>query len=201
MNQILFIANSKKNLNKKNLFKFIFFISIISMVIISFIYLYYRIYLNNQEKLSLQYAKNYNIYKLYNTQKITNYYDTPSMIGIIEIPIIQMYYPIFNKTTDDLLKISPCVFYGKMPPVKSNLCIAGHNYDNNKFFSNINSLKNNDIINIYDINGNKYSYLVYKNYEVLENDFSPILSNSLEKELTLITCNNFTKNRIIIKAK
>lgn len=201
MNQILITPYNKKNLNKKNLFKFIFFISVTSILTISSAHLYYRMYLNSKEQLSTQYTQNYNISKLYNNQGIIDYSNTPSMIGIIEIPIIQIYYPIFNKTTDELLKISPCLFYGKMPPEKSNLCIAGHNYDNNKFFSNIKKLKRNDIINIYDITGNKYSYIVYDNYEVLENDLSPILSNHSEKQLTLITCNNFTKNRIIIKAK
>lgn len=79
-----------------------------------------------------------------------------SIIGMIEIPILNIVYPILLDSTDELLRISPCRFYGPMPNQYGNLCIAGHNYDNNKFFSKINTLKKSDIITIYDINGFRY---------------------------------------------
>ena len=88
-----------------------------------------------------------------------------------------------------------------MPDINSNLCIAGHNYNNDKFFSRISILEKGDKINIYNNEGTKFSYDVIKNYEVKENDFSPVfqkLSNNYE--LTLLTCNNLTNTRIIIKA-
>ena len=88
-----------------------------------------------------------------------------------------------------------------MPPKFSNLCIAGHNYDNGIFFSNLNKLKVNDKIIIYNNSDYKYTYTIYKIYEVNENDLSPIYDYEADKnELTLITCNNLSKNRIIVKA-
>ena len=93
-------------------------------------------------------------------------------------------------------------FCGTIPNKEGNLCIAGHNYDNSKFFSKISSLKNGDEIFIYDITGNKESYYVFEQLEVKEDDLSPlIISKDIKKQVTLITCNNLTSNRIIIKAK
>lgn len=71
--------------------------------------------------------------------------------GIIEIPEINLYYPIFSHLTEDLLKISPCKFYGTQPNKNGNICIAGHNYDNSLFFSKLTSLSQDSQIFIYDI--------------------------------------------------
>ena len=72
---------------------------------------------------------------------------------------------------------------------------------NGKGFGFVNVGEEDEIF-IYDINGKKFSYIVFANYEVNSFDLSPIYEKSnYEKELTLVTCNNFNKNRIIIKAK
>ena len=85
-----------------------------------------------------------------------------------------------------------------MPDSKSNLCIAAHNYNDDRFFG---LLRNNDKIIIKDNSNNQFTYYVYDKYEVKEDDLSPISDNKLFCELTLITCNNFNNNRLIIKAK
>lgn len=122
--------------------------------------------------------------------------------GIIQIPKIDLYYPVFSNLTEDLLKVSPCKFYGDTPNVNGNICIAGHNYDNRLFFSKISSLSSNDIIYIFDNNDVKYIYIVYTIYEVPSSDLSPVLNyDENEKTLTLVTCNNFNNNRIIVRAK
>ncbi|MCI8636802.1 MAG: sortase [Clostridia bacterium] len=122
--------------------------------------------------------------------------------GIIQIPKIDLYYPVFSHLTEELLKSSPCKFYGDTPSVNGNICIAGHNYDNRLFFSKLSSLSSNDIIYIFDNNGFKYVYSVYNIYEVPSSDLSPVLNyEQNEKILTLVTCNNFNNNRIIVRAK
>ena len=111
-----------------------------------------------------------------------------------------MSYPVFNTLDEELLKISPCKFYGNNLNENDNICIAGHNYDNGKFFSNISLLQTNDEIYIYS-NNEKFVYVVTSNYEVTQNDLSPIFNyNKNENVLTLVTCNNFNNNRIIIAA-
>jgi len=82
-----------------------------------------------------------------------------------------------------------------------NICIAAHNYDNDKFFSKINTLHNEDLIYIYNLNGEKQEYNVIKYFETEFNDFSCTNQNTNGmQELTLVTCNNVNNKRIIVKA-
>lgn len=214
MNQIL--ENVKKeytdlNQKKQKPFKYIFIFSIIIIIILFSIFLYDFYYKNKNEKISNYLQYNYNTIKLYKDQSNTysnlennSSYTENILIGEIEIPSLNISYPIFSILTDEALKVAPCIFHGTMPPESSNLCIAGHNYNNSQFFSLIYKLKSGDIINIYDSNNIKYSYTVFSNYEVKTDDLSPLLpksDNLLDfHELTLITCNNYNNNRIIIKA-
>ena len=82
-----------------------------------------------------------------------------------------------------------------------NICIAAHKYDNDKFFSKINTLHNEDLIYIYNLNGEKQEYNVIKYFETEFNDFSCTNQNTNGmQELTLVTCNNVNNKRIIVKA-
>ena len=201
--------NQYQPTSKKPFYRVLFFLSMFAIVVIISIFTYYKISLNHKEDFSNLLINNYNITKLYsnNTNPNTN---TPqlgpdSIIGMIKIPILNISYPIFNGLTDELLKTSPCKFYGNFPYTDSNdlnLCIAGHNYDNDKFFSKIKNLNIDDKIMIYDNFQNQYTYSVIKNYEVKYDDLSPVYHTITDSfELTLVTCNNFNGNRIIIKAK
>ena len=208
----LYSIPSKKKMSKKT-FNVQFFLSIIAIIIITIVFLYYKITLNNEESFANLLINNYSITKLYsnNNNDSNKDYSNESLpadtiIGIIEIPTLNVSYTIFNGLDDELLKTSPCKFYGDFPntnnPDNLNLCIAGHNYDNNKFFSNIKDLNINDKIILHDNFDNKYMYSVVKNYEVKSDDLSPVYTTITDSyELTLVTCNNFNKNRIIIKAK
>ena len=207
MNQILCtkIKNNKKS--NTRLFKIQFTLSIIiTIILIGFIvYTFYS--LQNKENLSSNLIGNYNIYKLYadvsnNNNTLTQDTQVNNLFGIIEIPKINLYYPIFSNLSEENLKVSPCKFYGDSLNDNGNICIAGHNYNNDMFFSKINLLSPDDEIFIYDNLGSKYTYIVFKNYEVKEDDLSPIYDyDKNTKELTLITCNNLNNNRFIIKAK
>lgn len=193
----------------KKIFNIQFFLSIIAILIITSVFTYYKISLNNKEDFSNLLINNYSITKLYsnntNNDANTSTLEPNSIIGIIEIPVLNISYPIFNELSDELLKTSPCRFFGDFPSTNSNdfnLCIAGHNYDNDKFFSKIKDLNIDDKIYIYDTSNNQYMYSVIKNYEVKSDDLSPVYHTITDSfELTLVTCNNFNGNRIIIKAK
>ena len=204
-----YILPSKKHSYKK-IFNIQFFLSIIAIFIITSLFTYYKISLNHKEDFSNLLINNYSITQLYsnntNGESRNNTELEPnSMIGMIEIPVLNISYPIFNELTDELLKTSPCRFFGDFPHTNSidfNLCITGHNYDNDKFFNKIKDLKTNDKIYIYDTFDNQYVYSVIKNYEVKPDDLSPVYHTTTGSfELTLVTCNNFNGNRIIIKAK
>lgn len=208
MNQILSTKLEKqtKKLEKKNWFRFQFTFSVLIVSSLLLIGGFYWYHLQKEEKFSNHLIANYNIYRLYqnsNDEKESLEEENANgLFGIIEIPKINLYYPVFSNLTEDLLKISPCKFYGNSPKVDGNICIAGHNYDNSLFFSRISTLTKNDKISIFDNTGVQYIYEVYEIYEVPESDLSPILNyQPNEKILTLVTCNNLNSNRIILKAK
>ena len=129
-------------------------------------------------------------------------------IATINIPKINVQYPILDGETDSeqeteaLLKISPTKFWGANPNEVGNFCIVGHNYRNSKFFSKVPTLVNGDVIEITDSYGKTLRYSVYNKYEVVPDDLNCTsqLTNGA-KEITLITCTNDSKMRVIIKAR
>ncbi len=125
-----------------------------------------------------------------------------SPIASIEIPKINIKYPILSETSVELLKKAPTYFWGAYPNEVGNFCVAGHNYRNKKFFSKVPTLENGDIIIITDYQkGRTVKYSVYDKYEVNDDDMSPTsqLTNG-RKDITLITCTNDSKARVIVKA-
>ena len=123
-------------------------------------------------------------------------------IGVINIPSINVNYPILSTYTDELLKIAPCRFHGPNPNEVGNLCIAGHNYKNSKFFSKVPNLQLGDKIEITDLSGRMLTYTVYDKFIVNTDELecTSQLTNG-NKEITLITCTNDNKQRHIIKAR
>lgn len=209
MNQIIFsehenVKNAKNNIKKK--FKLLLYISIISLFcVIS--YFLYSLYVSKQkENLSKNLLNAFFLERLYSNNSYTTIFlnnnEKYFVIGAIEIPSISINYPILSETNDELLKIAPCRFYGPYPNEEGNLCIAGHNYDDTRFFSNLYKLNIGNYIYIDDSKGNKICYEIYEKFEVSKNNTSSTQQNtSGRKELTLVTCNNFNGNRLIIKAK
>ncbi len=131
----------------------------------------------------------------------TNSENINYIIGNINIPTLDLNLPFFSFLDDSYLAIAPCRFFGDMPPSYGNLCIAGHNYDNDEFFSNLYKLKKDDQIIIYDNLDHQYLYKVYDIFEVKENDLSPVYNfDNTKQTLTLFTCNNLNNNRLIVKS-
>ena len=126
-----------------------------------------------------------------------NSYD---IVGIVNIPKIHSRYPIIAETTDALLKISVCKFWGANPNEVGNLCIVGHNYKNSKFFSKVPTMVIGDIVEITDLSGRTKQYKAYDIYTVDPADTrcTSQITNG-RKEVTLITCTNDTKQRVIVK--
>lgn len=82
------------------------------------------------------------------------------------------------------------------------MCIAGHNYVDNNFFSHLAKLEKNDLIEIYDLDGNEITYYVFKKFEVKPNDLSCTNQDiGNEKIITLLTCNNVNGKRTVVQAK
>lgn len=126
-------------------------------------------------------------------------------IAKIYIPTIDITYPILSQTHSgilpELMKIAPCKFWGAEPNEVGNFCIVGHNYRNEKFFSKVPKLNIGDTIDITDTTGRTIVYEIYDKYIVDPEDVNCTEQNTNgRKEITLITCTNDSKNRVIIKA-
>lgn len=202
MNQIL--STPHKNYLYKYIFLFVFSSLIFAFSTIYILFSFYK--KNKQNNISNTILQPYTISKLYSSinasYEETVYPNSPFIIGTIEIPSLSIELPILSQIDDNLLKVSVCRFYGPMPNEIGNLCIAGHNYNNGSFFSNIPNLSIGDIIIIKDLYNKEFSYTVYDKYEINAKDTNCTSQETNgQKEITLVTCNNFTGNRIIIKAK
>lgn len=131
-----------------------------------------------------------------------------SKIAVINIPKINIEYAILDgetksiEETEALLKISPTKFWGPEPNTVGNFCIVGHNYRNKRFFSKVPTLVNGDSIFITDVeSGKKIEYSVYDKFEVDPKDLNCTSQyTNGRKEITLITCTDDSKLRVIVKA-
>ena len=194
---------SKKNKNKKRYFViFLFSIIICTIIIFYFLFSLFKRF-SDQNQTNLLKEK-YNINTLYSTNnnytslKLSN---DISIIGLIDIPKLDISYPILSESNDNLLKISVCRFSGPLPNRIGNLCIAGHNYNNNLMFSKLNKLDIGDYIYVTDLNNTRLEYVVYNKFKVKENNLN-CTENTKNIEITLITCNdNNNSERIVVKAK
>lgn len=128
-------------------------------------------------------------------------------VAVVEIPSLGLSYPVLDgqanttEETEALLKISPTKFWGPSPNKVGNFCIVGHNYRNSKFFSKVPTMENGEIIKITDLDGKTIKYEVYNKYTVDPTDVNCTsqLTNG-KREITLITCTDDSKQRVIIKA-
>ncbi len=220
MNQILITKNTnydylnyfklekkyqKDMSNKKNYLIILSFSSIICLLLAFYLLFSYSIRINNNRRLN-EISNKYSIVSNYsslqnlnsNVIKLSN---KIYIIGLIEIPKIDISYPIFENCNEELLKISVCKFAGPMPNEIGNMCIAGHNYKNNLMFSKLNKLDTGDSIYITDLNNVKKEYKIYKKTEIDANNLEEI-KNTNYPEITLITCNSTNNSkRIVLKAK
>jgi sortase A len=83
-----------------------------------------------------------------------------------------------------------------------NLCLAGHNNYDGTMFGKVKKLELGDVINLTDLEGTIKQYTIYDKYITNPNDISITETKEFgSRELTLITCTNGNKERLIIKAR
>ncbi len=134
-------------------------------------------------------------------QEINEQLEGYGVIGIIKIPKINIEYPILEKTDKTSLKLSITRFWGGKVNQIGNLVLAGHNNFNDKMFGKIDKLENGDIIELTDSQLVTVKYQVFSKYVVDPDDINCILpEDENRREVTLITCINGNKERLIVKA-
>ena len=167
MNQIIYPEKIEYNLinynnillQKKKIYRNLFVLSLVLLFLFLIYYITQYIHLLNKEKIHQKILSIYDVQQLYkaNTFSILpsitlENVDSADVLGILQIDKINLRYPILSKSTKDFLKISVCKFYGNTLNDFGNFCIVGHNYDNEKLFSNLNKLELGDNIIVYNLN-------------------------------------------------
>ena len=124
------------------------------------------------------------------------------VVGIIKIPKIELEYPILETTSKETLNLSITKFWGNQINEIGNVTLAGHNNLNGTMFGKTKKLEVGDVIELTDIQNVTLKYKVFKIYVIDPNDISCILPEQEgTREVTLITCTNGNKNRLIVKAR
>ena len=201
----------RRAFNKKIIINIILITIIISAIIILEIVLYKDIIIkeNNRlyettkviiEKKEIE-NKEYSIKKKYPKEYIEQKYKGYDVISKLEVPKIDLETYVI-KYSENALNISATKFWGCNPNEIGNFCIAAHNFKNKNMFHNLKELNIGDILWIKDNNIGCVEYIIYDIYTVFPNDTRCLLQDTNgNKEVTLITCTNNSKKRIIVKAK
>ena len=122
--------------------------------------------------------------------------------GIIEIPKINIKYPIIDHTNEETMKVCITKFWGPQANEIGNYTIAGHNNKDGKMFGKTKYLQIGDRIKLTNLKNETVEYEIFKIYSIDPDDVSCVESVEAEtREITLITCTNGHKNRLITKAR
>ena len=123
------------------------------------------------------------------------------VIGIINIPKIELEYPILEETTKATMKISISKYWGKEINSFGNVSLDGHNNYDGTMFGKNKKLEIGDLIELTDLSNNTIEYEIYDIFSTDPNDVTILqTTDSKIREVTLITCTNGRAERLIIKA-
>ena len=136
-------------------------------------------------------------------EKENEYIGGYEVIGNIQIEKINLNASILNPEIeeisyiDDALRYGVVKLYGDKINEIGNFCMIAHDTSE---FVNLNQVIVGDAITVYDENGEKMNYTVTEIMHVSPEDLTVLLPNEYETEITLITCEEGTTTRLVVKA-
>ena len=119
--------------------------------------------------------------------------DGRNYIGVLDIPALDLSFPIISEWSYDALQIAPCRYSGSA--YLDNLVIAGHNYRSH--FASLPQLQPGDTVTFTDMDGNVFSYEV-SSLETLS-PYAVSDMTSGDWDLTLFTCTVGGQSRLAIR--
>ena len=133
---------------------------------------------------------------------VDEFYKGYRVIAKLEIPKINLVTNVLAEYSKEALDVCVTKFWGPKPNEIGNFCIAGHNMNNESMFSNLDELEIGDKMLLSDNKNGTFEYEVYDIYKVEpQNTKSLTQETNGKREITLITCTNYSNHRIIVKAK
>ena len=191
---------------KAKIYKIIFCILIISIILVIGLILIKNMQSDENEK------KNQEVVEVFSsadsTQKQELTLNGYKVIGIIKIPAIDLEYPILEmdvsnpEEAKEPMRLAIIKYWGGDINGYGNLSLAGHNNYNGTMFGKTKNLKIGDIVELTDLDDQTVQYQIYDIFKTDPNDVT-ILETKDEtiREVTLITCTNGNRERLILKAK
>ena len=123
------------------------------------------------------------------------------VVGTIKIPKINLKLSVLDRVTPKSLEVSVGIMCGPGLNEVGNTVIAGHNFNDGRFFANNNKLAVGDKVYIKDLRGNTVTYTINNKFIVEPNDADYLVRDTKGKRgISLSTCINNTKSRLIITA-
>lgn len=123
------------------------------------------------------------------------------VVARLIIPTIELETNILEEYTEEGMDICASKFWGPEPNEIGNFCIVGHNYNKENMFSNLINLNIGDEIYLIDNKNGKITYTIFDIYKVKPQNIFPLDQNTAGKRIiTLITCVNYSNNRLIVQA-
>ena len=107
--------------------------------------------------------------------------------GIIEIPKINIKYPIIDHTNEETMKVSITKFWGPQANEIGNYTVAGHNNKDGTMFGKTKYLQIGDKIKLTNLKNETIEYEIFKIYSIDPDDVSCVESvENGTREITLI---------------
>ena len=151
---------------------------------------------NTDEDKASKDTQNKTTYSLNRTVQITGY----EVYGKIKIDKIGIEYPIIEYKDDGSLWKSICKISNNNIDGKGNLCLAGHNMRNLSMFGNLRKVGVGDRVKITNLYGEEFIYEIFEKVYI-DPSQNEVLNNTKDSILTLVTCNDASNKRLIVKGR
>ena len=123
-------------------------------------------------------------------------------VAKLKIPKLNIDTCVLSNFSKDALEVCVTKFWGPNPNEIGNFCIAGHNYITKNMFSKLYTLEKGDQITLVDNKNGVVKYNVYDIFKVMPSEIEVLNQQTNgSREITLITCTNYSNQRIIVKAR
>lgn len=196
----------------KKITNILIFVFIAALYVISFLMIFESFKqrkLENLEKSALDtFEKTVKIEKV-NVEDIENDktsnmgldYSGYTLLGKIEVPRVGFKSVIIKENTYHSMDLGVVLSYGDALNEPGGYIISGHNYRGQSIFMyGIRNLESGDKIYITDSSGRNLEYTVYEKIRNYNPNGTDIYKKYDGYHITLVTCENDGKSRIVVKA-
>lgn len=141
---------------------------------------------------------------LYSNVTVSERLNGQNVIGIIEIPKIELVYAIVEGTEHENIGVAIGHFKDSAQiGEKGNCALAGHRGGTSgPYFKNIDMLVSGDVVSVTNVYGEVFDYIVYDSFVV--EPYETYVVKPLEEKgtiLTMVTCTDNGTRRLIVHAK